>query len=312
MELGGFSEKVDLAYKFPFCSYTRELLDGVDISSNYQKYLDFGKERVQKDVSMKNRYYEIGIGDIKFEELKGYAYARMIVSSLRNPYMIERFCRGEAQRSKEALVRGDSKEIMFSANQVGVGAVLGADGLFVVHLSDFLKNMPKRDEFRLVNNKIYGGKLFLMRGRMIELIEEGIYRKVKIGLPIPTNELPKQIVEMSKKMDFDMHVNIGVPKRKGRNTAWIESVLETPIPDVRHRTINLILAPYLTNVKGMDVEQAAKVIVGYIEECKKLNPDTRVNDAYIRYQCRYAKEHKLRPLSLTNAKSLLGNFVRFD
>ncbi len=300
---------VELAYKYPFCSYSKEVLSDMAISG-IERYLNFGRERVQNDIYLKNRYYELGINEIKLEEVKSYVYSRMMVSAIKNPYLIERFCRGEAQRSKEALVRGDAEEILYVSEEAGIRAELNNDGLFMVGIADFLRNSPKREAFRLVNNSLGNGKVFLVRSRMIELAEEGIYRKIKDGLPIPVKELPKDLVDSSRKMDFDMQIRI--PKQKGRNTGWIELVLGTPIPDVRHRTINLILAPYLTNVKGMDVEQAAKVIYDYIEECKKLNPDTRVNISYIRYQCKYAKEHRLRPLSMTNAKALLSEYIRFE
>ncbi len=301
---------MELSYKYPFCSYSKVVLEGHRPDQSIEKYLSFGRERIQNDINMKNRYYEIGLNDVKLGELKSYVYSRMIVSAIKNPYLIERFCRGEAHRSKEALVRGDADEILYVGRDVGVSAQLDKDGLFVVSLSDFLKNSPKREEFKLVNNNLNRGEVFLARSRVIELIEEGIYKKVRSGLPIPLKELPKLIVEGSRGMNFDMQIRI--PKQKGRNTGWIELVLGTPIPDVRHRTINLILAPYLTNIKGLDIEQATKVIADYIEECKKLNPDTKVNTPYIRYQCRYAKEHNLKPLSITNAKALLGSFVRFE
>ena len=98
---------------------------------------------------------------------------------------------------------------------------------------------------------------------------------------------------------------------KGGAYAWIEKLLATPIVDVRHRSVNLILAPYFTNVKGLDEEEATKAVMEYIERCKAVNPNTRINEAYIRYQCKYAKNRGLKPLSLVKARELLADVIEF-
>ena len=76
--------------------------------------------------------------------------------------------------------------------------------------------------------------------------------------------------------------------------------------------MNLILAPYLVNTKGLDVEQASRRIIVYIERCKQIDPSTKINDRYIEYQCNYAKRKGLRPLSMERARELLGEHIDFD
>jgi hypothetical protein len=76
--------------------------------------------------------------------------------------------------------------------------------------------------------------------------------------------------------------------------------------------VNLILAPYLVNTKGIDVEQAAKIIIEYIDRCRAIDPNTKINERYIEYQCDYAKKKGLRPLSLSRAKELLGEQINFE
>ena len=97
------------------------------------------------------------------------------------------------------------------------------------------------------------------------------------------------------------------PAKFSKTDNWVEKLLATPIADIRHRTVNLILAPYLVNTKGMSVDQATKIICEYIERCKLLDPATRVNERYVRYQCDYAKKRGLKVLSLDRAKELLGS-----
>ena len=62
----------------------------------------------------------------------------------------------------------------------------------------------------------------------------------------------------------------------------------------------------------MEVEQAVKIINEYIEKCKEIDPSTKINESYIRYQCSYAKRRGLKPLSLDRAKELLGNTIIDD
>ena len=48
-------------------------------------------------------------------------------------------------------------------------------------------------------------------------------------------------------------------------------------------------------------------------ECKGyINPDTKINEQYIMYQCRYAKSKGLKPLSLVKARELLAGMINFD
>ena len=52
-----------------------------------------------------------------------------------------------------------------------------------------------------------------------------------------------------------------------------------------------------------------KAVNDYIKKCKEINPDTNVNESYIRYQVRYSKAKGMKPLSLQKAKELLGETV---
>ena len=45
------------------------------------------------------------------------------------------------------------------------------------------------------------------------------------------------------------------------------------------------------------------------EKCKIIDPNTKITDSYIRYQCGYAKKRGLKPLSFKRAKELLGDFL---
>ena len=305
------SAKLEFAYRYPFSAKAREVLEADGSTAVEGRYIEFGRERVDADIRRESRYYDIDMENIKLGEIKSYAYARMIVSAINNPIIIDRFCRGEAERARGAISNESNSNIIRLWRELGVRVDANADREFAIDFTDYLKSMPRGEEYRLVNSRLRAGTVILSRGEMESLLVESIYKRLRGGLPIPTKELPVEVVAASKGMRFDVHVRLRVGKST-KSMEWIESLLKNPIPDVRHRTVNLILAPYLTNVRGLEVEDAYRIIRDYVEECKKLNPDTKVNDAYIKYQCRYAKEHKMRPLSLSNAKTLLSGLVELE
>jgi hypothetical protein len=62
----------------------------------------------------------------------------------------------------------------------------------------------------------------------------------------------------------------------------------------------------------MTVEQATKAVMEYMERCKAVNPNTKINERYIAYQCDYAKKRGLKPLSFERAKDLLSDVMELD
>lgn len=304
------ADTLDLAYKYPFSRSAGEVLSAGKQKGIEPKYLEFAKERIDSDISGKNRYYNISLDNIKEGDVKSYVYARMIVSATKNPILIDRFCKGEANRSRYALVEDTDSNMIRVAGELGIKMKENKDNEFLIGFADLLRNMPNGEEYMLVNSRITKGIVILRRAQAANVVAEAAYKSMRKGLPIPAGDLPKHVRDYSKGLKFD--IKIKITKKTGRGTEWIDRLLKTPIPDVRHRTVNLILAPYLTNVRGLDVEQAYGIIKQYIEDCKGLNPDTRINDSYIKYQCKYAKDHGMKPLSLRRAKELLEGLVGFD
>ena len=56
----------------------------------------------------------------------------------------------------------------------------------------------------------------------------------------------------------------------GNTIPWIEKLLQTPIDDFRKNAVNLILAPYLINVKKLSYDAALNIINGWLGKCGKL------------------------------------------
>ena len=178
-----------------------------------------------------------------------------------------------------------------------------------IRFEQYIKAEPRKRGYELVNQRLGGGAVILAGDKVKGFLAEAAAKEIMKGLPIKVNELPAEVVEYCKGVKIKIKARRPQKKREAASESWIEELLKTPIPDVRHRTVNLILAPYLVNSKGLDVEQATKVIVEYIERCKEIEPSTKVNERYIEYQCNYAKRRGSKPLSRMKARELLQGSI---
>ncbi|MDE1761962.1 MAG: DNA primase noncatalytic subunit PriX, partial [Candidatus Micrarchaeota archaeon] len=163
----------------------------------------------------------------------------------------------------------------------------------------------------LIHQQMEKGVVYLNRAKMGRMFEEAAKRSIMKGLPIESRYLPREIVDAAKKIELPK-IQIRADRFAGKGYEWIEKLIEIPLPDFRHRAVNLILAPYFANVKNMEIDQAVAAIMEYINKCKLINPHTDITESYVRYQVNYAKKKGTRPYSLARAKSLVGDAIDFS
>ncbi len=310
------SARLDYSYRYPFSDEARELAASTQHMMEI-KYIAMAGKHLREALSGRLPFSEIGVSSVKLDYVIGYAYSRMLVSALRRADIIRKYAEAEAGRSAEALSRSDDPDcIVGMAARLGVNMGIafrkkGEPEQFSISYIDFINNSPGGKAESLVNQRLSGGAVLLDRAGAIYVLEMAMAREIAKGLPIKRTDLPKEVLDYAKGMRFENAEAAKLPR--GRDSiAWIDRLLGTPIADVRHRTVNLILAPYFVNIKGLDVDSATKAISEYIERCKQLEPNTRVNESYIRYQCEYAKRRGLKPLSLDRARELLGDALGMD
>ncbi len=303
--------KLDFAYKYPFSQEAKEVVASLHASSINQQQLQEGVSRLKGALKEGRVAYASvkGLNELKYGYIMGYVYARMLVSALADMYAIRQFAAAEAKTASEILSRDTTDNLLKVANELQLG-VRKEDGEFAVTFEKFVSVPGGETELKLVNQKLRKGVVYIDQQRLLKLVGHAIEKEIGSKLPIDKRNLPRDIMESAKGIrPQEQKVTMGAAKG---TYAWIEKLLQTPIPDVRHRTVNIILAPYLVNVKKMDEESAAKVIIAYIERCKQINPNTKINDSYIKYQCKYARNKGLRPLSLIKARELLSGIAEFE
>jgi len=303
---------LDLAYKYPFSNEAKEVVKSHESTRIDPRYLELGRLRVNEAITKGVIEFSEASGDeLKLDYVISYVYARMIASAI-SIAAVERYVSAEAKRSAQALSSEKTENIIYIANELGIKVEQDGE-LFAMPFTVYLLNMPKNDEYRLIHQKLSNGIVYLERYKLIRILENAFTKAIHVGMPIPKENLPREVIEVSKTIRMPVEeIKIKAKKGVDERYAWIEKLLSHPLPDFRHRVVNLILAPYFANVRGLSEEEATKIITQYIEKCKEINPNTRVGESYIAYQVRYAKRKGLKPLSLNKAKELLGGIINFD
>ena len=300
---------LDFAYHYPFSKEAREVIAQVGGDLD-EKMLKAGKDRVEQDLNGDRiSYSNISMPEIKRTYVLSYVYSRMIISAIHNNLHLERYIRSEAKRARAALEEDTMPNILKLLGELGIEMSYSNEH-FIIGFAKFLTLSSRSPELSLVKQELDKGLVYLNKENVLKLMENAVADEVRKKLPIPASDLPKRIMDESKSVKLPK-INIRVEVREG-SYRWIEKILTNPLSDVRHRTVNLILAPYLTNIKGMSEEDAANIIIEFIERCKQVNPDTKVNSSYIKYQCKYAKAKGMKPLSLERARELYRGVLELD
>ncbi len=302
---------LEFAYKYPFSEEAKKRVSESLASAARvdEAHLSQAKEHVEFLLSGKSRgFVETGSDYVKQDYLVTYLYSRMLVSAKQDFALAEKFAEAEAKRSAEAAKRDSLQSIGKLGTELKID-ISKTEGEFTIGFVDFLKYRPAAKEYALANQKLDKGLVYLDRNSVVAVLSNAFKSRIKEGLPIPLKELPKEVVAFYKANGFRIREAEGKKSPSGKGIRWVEGLLDYPILDGRHRIVNQVLAPYFVNVKNLSIDDAVKVISDYIEKCKKANPDTRINEQYIRYQCTYAKRKGLRVLSAKRARELLGDEI---
>ncbi|MCL5106366.1 MAG: DNA primase noncatalytic subunit PriX, partial [Candidatus Marsarchaeota archaeon] len=275
-------------------------------------YLNLGKMRVEEALGNGTvAYQNIEYEPIKKDFVISYVFARIIVSALRSRHFIDDYASAEAKRCIDAMGSESGDGIIRLSREAGINASLEVHDnqeFFAIKFADFLGSSSSLD---LVNLKLHKGMVFLERYNFLKFFEGPARNAIKKNLPIKQADIPAQAFKIARQIKVQPRETREEKTAPGQY-AWIEKLLRVPIPDVRHRIVNLILAPYFVTVRKFSEEKAFMLISGYIEKCKELEGNTKINDAYIRYQCRYAKGKKMRPLAFEKSKDLLKDVIDLD
>jgi hypothetical protein len=300
-------EQVDFAFKYPFSNEAVALVGKIPATDIQTNNLRLAFKQIETAANKGFAYSYTGLDSLKRELVLVYVHSRMLLSALGDPWLIERYADSVASRAVGALLSDlDRRDLPLLFEELGITVSRIGGWEFRLGVFDFLGSHNNFADFGLVNLRLSQGEVTLDFDKTVKFARILIKKKVMSGLPIPKNALPKYVVDFAKTVRPQLPKNIDNVGKPGTDKInWIDELLAKPIIDGRHRVVNLVLAPYLVNVKGIPLEEAVKIIMQYIERCKQVNPDTKVNEQYITYQCKYAEKRGSKPLSKMRAKEFL-------
>ncbi len=127
-------------------------------------------------------------------ELLSYPFARILVSCIRDPYLVRRYALAEAKgayrRIMEDLHHGI--DILYKlAVDLDIHAEISS-GYVLLPFTDYLRlTLNLRDKrWKLVNRSLVQGKVKLNVSEFVRLLQEAIYERVMKGLPL---DVPEEI-----------------------------------------------------------------------------------------------------------------------
>ena len=88
----------------------------------------------------------------------------------------------------------------------------------------------------------------------------------------------------------------------GNIVPWIEKLLQTPVGDYRKNAVNVILAPYLINIKKLSYDDALHIINSWLSKCGKLRQLDQNFNYMVRYALKYSAKNGQRPLKFDTLK----------
>jgi len=143
--------------------------------------------------------------------------------------------------------------------------------------------------------------------------------KVKVikkwnGIRVP---ITKEFIEefrtwlIQKKIDLQkQRQKISIERSKNKNNFdtkyyfWIEKLLNISIENFRKLVIDLVLAPYLINVKNLSFEKSYTIIKNWLDKCNELEPldNYRNFDYRIKHALKNAANKGIGPMSKEKIK----------
>ena len=134
------------------------------------------------------------------------------------------------------------------------------------------------------------------------------------GIRVP---ITKEFIEefrtwlIQKKIDLQkQRQKISIERSKNKNNFdtkyyfWIEKLLNISIENFRKLVIDLVLAPYLINVKNLSFEKSYIIIKNWLDKCNELEPldNYRNFDYRIKYALKNAANKGIGPMSKEKIK----------
>ena len=114
------------------------------------------------------------------------------------------------------------------------------------------------------------------------------------------NQKIKELNQLNKRKKLDNKFS----KNNNNTIFWIEKLFKMPISDFRKNSVNLILAPYLVNIKKLPCQYSFDILVQWLIECDSLVKLDFNSTSTVRYALNRAINKKILPIKLDTLKKM--------
>jgi DNA primase large subunit len=219
------------------------------------------------------------------EELLSYPVARMLVSMMKDTYLLRRYAVWEAKRAYAFLASEDDDMLLAVGKDFNLLArVEGHD--FVIHFTDYLRYAaPMRDPvWKLISRNIVRGMVYIKKDEYARLVEEAVREKilssvspVPVSLAGPLKPYADEVLVELNRLKSKMNLNVGGDVSREAFPPCMKYLLAELQKGVNlPHTARFALTSFLANI-GHDKEK--------IMELYRMAPDFRED------MTRYQVEH---------------------
>jgi len=253
-------EEILFCARYPFSKAAKEYFSQHRLSLT-PEVLEHGKARAR--AALEKGYVPLIVGE-RIPSLEGvlasYASCRMLLSVLKNRYLINRYAVAESKTiSHYYLPKEKDENIARIAAELGLSFVADGSG-FLIPLIAYLRSSPRSVDYRLINRKVKDGFVHIKASERIRLIEEAIRKSIESSLPISAPSFPKEVVQTAEQLrEFLPKQELSVKLDASEFPACIQKIIDDLRMSVNvPHTARLALAIYLVNA-GMPIEDIVKL-----------------------------------------------------
>ena len=298
--------------KYPFLPKAREVLAETPIDRNMPQkdaVLDQAKYRLHRAIEDYDLGTQIGRDTyhtylnrpehrkehLDEESVEFYSFFASVMAASKENFLATALAHSEARRARWLFTKeSDSTIPQLIADATGLVFTLN-DKKFACGFADYLMMGSKYGLFKRKNDltwelsrqPLLGGVITYDRNAVVDLfgaLVNGLITQGIIGLKKAT--IPPFIADLGR--DLEQYIPLPLVTN-AKAFMYVENLLKHPLTDGRHRTIWLVLAPYLVNVKHDSIEQAVLRINAYV--------GSHAYNTFALYQVKRADRYKLMPLS---------------
>ena len=114
--------------------------------------------------------------------------------------------------------------------------------------------------------------------------------------------ITQKIKEFNKKREIERRSGYQ-SNTENNKIFWIEKLIDTPISDFRKNAINLILAPYLINIKKLSYQQSFDILTDWLQKCNSLKKLDFNPNYMVKHALTIAIEKIIPPMKLVTLKN---------